>query len=131
MALSDIPVLVEFVPGTSLYRERERVSQFPILRNGPAGTFVVFPDGLRVSLPTDQLVYADDTGGCARVGFGGMDFCGCDDGRLAFIEKRRRHNRVGFSVSASCIRCLASNKIGNRTGDRRFRTIVASALPSR
>ena len=99
MALSDIPVLVEFVPGTSLYRER--VSQFPILRKGPAGTFVVLPEGLRVSLPTDQLVYADDTGGCARVGFGGMDFRGCDDGRLAFVRVRELHPEERLSPDRS------------------------------
>ena len=59
--MSDVPLLIEFAPQTSLYREPDRVSQLPIVRNGPAGTFVVFPDGVRVSLPTDQIVFADDT----------------------------------------------------------------------
>ena len=49
--MADVPMLIEFAPHTSLYRERELVSQLPIIRNGPAGTFVVFPRGLRVSLP--------------------------------------------------------------------------------
>ena len=31
----------------------------------------LFPNGLRVSLPTDQIVAADDDGGRARVAFGG------------------------------------------------------------
>ena len=81
--MEDVPLLIEFAPQTSLYRERDLVSQLPIVRNGPAGTFVVFPGGVRVSLPTDQIVFADDTGGCARVGFGGMSFAGLEEGLLA------------------------------------------------
>ncbi|MSR47772.1 MAG: hypothetical protein EXS13_12045 [Planctomycetes bacterium] len=60
----------------------------PIVGNGPPGTFVLFPDGLRVSLPTDQIVFADDASGCARVGFGGMRFTGMEDGRLVFVRVR-------------------------------------------
>jgi hypothetical protein len=101
MTLSDIPVLVEFVPGTSLYREREHVSQLPIVGNGPSGTFVVFPEGFRVSLPTDQIVYADDTAGRARVGFGGMGFRGCDHGRLAFVRVRELHPEERLSPDRS------------------------------
>ena len=69
--MADVPMLIEFAPHTSLNGEREIVSQLPIIRNGPAGTFVVFPRGLRVSLPTDQIIFADDTGGYARVGLAG------------------------------------------------------------
>ena len=61
--MDDVPLLIEFAPDTLLYRERDLLSQFPIVRNGPAGTFVIFPSGVRVSLPTDQIVVADDTGG--------------------------------------------------------------------
>jgi hypothetical protein len=86
--MEHVPLLIEFAPHTSLYRERDVVSQLPIIRNGPAGTFVVFPDGLRVSLPTDQIIFADDTAGCARVGFGGMQFAGLEEGRLAFVRIR-------------------------------------------
>jgi hypothetical protein len=86
--MADVPLLIEFAPHTSFYRERERVSQLPIIRNGPAGTFVVFPRGLRVSLPTDQIIFADDTGGYARVGFGGMQFAGSEEGRLVFVRIR-------------------------------------------
>jgi hypothetical protein len=32
-----------------------------------------------VSLPTDQIVFADDTRGHARIGFGGMQFVGSED----------------------------------------------------
>jgi hypothetical protein len=41
-----------------------------------------------VSLPTDQIVFADDTGGRARVGFGGMRFVGSEDGHLVFVRIR-------------------------------------------
>jgi hypothetical protein len=82
------PLLIEFAPHTSLLRETDLVSQLPIVRNGPAGTFVVFPDGLRVSLPTDQIVFADEADDCARVGFGGMTFAGTDEGRLTFFRFR-------------------------------------------
>ena len=68
------PLLIEFVAPTSLMRETDRPSALPIVGNGPPGTFVLFPDGFRVSLPTDQIVFADDAGGRARVGFGGMRF---------------------------------------------------------
>ena len=49
---------------------------------------MLFPDGLRVSLPTDQIVFADDTGGHARVGFGGMQFVGPDEEQLVFVRDR-------------------------------------------
>ena len=61
-----IPLLVAFAAPSSLVVERDRPSQFPILGNGPPGTFVLFPGRLRVSLPTDQVVSADDTGPCGR-----------------------------------------------------------------
>ena len=86
--MEDVSLLIEFASHTSIYHEQELVSQLPIIRNGPAGTFVVFPGGLRVSLPTDQIIFADDTGGCARVGFGGMQFVGFEGGRLVFVRIR-------------------------------------------
>ena len=89
--MHDIPLLIEFVAPTSLLREIDRPSTLPIIGNGPPGTFVLFPDGLRVSLPTDQIVFADDTGGRARVGFGGMRFIGVEEGeeeRLVFVRFR-------------------------------------------
>ena len=86
--MKHVPLLIEFAPHTSLYRERELVSQLPIIRNGPAGTFVVFPGGLRVSLPTEQIILADDTGGYARVGFGGMQFVGSQGRHLVFLRIR-------------------------------------------
>ena len=70
--MNTYPLLIEFVPGTRISREPEVVSKLPILQNGPPGTSVVFGDGATVPLPTDQIVFAEDGGGAARVGFGGM-----------------------------------------------------------
>lgn len=39
-----------------------------------------------MSLPTDQIVFADDSRGHARVGFGGMQFVGSENGRLVFVR---------------------------------------------
>jgi hypothetical protein len=86
--LEHIPLLIDFAAPTSLLREPNRMSTLPIIGNGPPGTFVLFPNGLRVSLPTDQIVFADDTGGHARVGFGGMRFDGLEEGRLVFVRTR-------------------------------------------
>jgi hypothetical protein len=86
--LQNIPLLIEFAASTVLLRESHRPSALRIIGNGPPGTFVVFPDGLRVSLPTDQIVFADDHGGRARVGFGGMQFVGLQDERLVFVRVR-------------------------------------------
>ena len=88
MTPETLPLLIEFAPETSLYRETDLHSELPIVRNGPPGTFVIFPSGLRVSLPTDQIVFADDAGGHARVGFGGMRFAGLQEGRLIFFRVR-------------------------------------------
>jgi hypothetical protein len=84
----DGTLVVEFLSPTSLLRETHRPSALPILGNGPPGTFVLFPDGLRVSLPTDQIVFAEDAGGHASVGFGGMQFIGLTHGRLTFVRVR-------------------------------------------
>lgn len=99
--MSDVPLLIEFAAQTSLYREQDRVSQLPIVRNGPPGTFVVFPDGMRVSLPTDQIVFADDTDGAARVGFGGMSFAGTTDGQLVFLRVRELQPEEQLSPARS------------------------------
>ena len=99
--MEDASLLIEFAPGTSLYRERDRVSQLPIIGNGPAGTFVVCPGGLRVSLPTDQIVFADEAGSRARVGFGGMSFEGTENGRLIFLRVRELHPEDQLSPARS------------------------------
>ena len=96
-----VPLVIEFASRTRLHRERDRVSQLPIHRNGPPGTFVVFPDGLRVSLPTDQIVFADDRAGRVRVGFGGMRFTGVEAGRLTFQRERELFPDVLLSPDRS------------------------------
>ena len=83
-----VPVLIDFVAPTSLLREPNRTSTLPVIGNGPPGTFVLFPNGRKVSLPTDQIVFADDARGHARVGFGGMQFVGSEEGRLVFVRIR-------------------------------------------
>jgi hypothetical protein len=82
------PLLIRFADGTRIRRQADLASDLPILRNGPPGTFVVFPDGLHVSLPTDQIVSAADEAGAASVGFGGMRFAGLEEGRLVFHRVR-------------------------------------------
>lgn len=86
--MNDCPLLIEFVSNTQIYREPEIVPKLPIVQNGPPGTFVVFADGTRVPLPTDQIVLADRADGRARVGFGGMSFEGMEEGRLVFYRVR-------------------------------------------
>ena len=99
--MNELPLLIEFVAGTSLYRERDLAQSLPIVHNGPPGTFVVFPDGFRVSLPTDQIVYSDDSGAGARVGFGGMSFAGMESGRLIFHRVREMHPEEQLSPARS------------------------------
>jgi hypothetical protein len=80
--------VVEFVPGSRVHQERPFVPGLPVVQNGPPGTFVTFIDGRRVPLPTDQIVLAEDGGGAARVGFGGMRFDGIEGGLLTFRRVR-------------------------------------------
>jgi hypothetical protein len=85
------PLLIEFVPGTRISRDSEFVefvSTLPIVHNGPPGTSVVFENGAKVPLPTDQIVFAEDGSGTAHVGFGGMSFEGMEDGQLVFLRVR-------------------------------------------
>jgi hypothetical protein len=82
------PLFVSFVAPSTLLREVHRRSELRIIGNGPPGTFVGFPHGLRVSLPTDQIVFASDENGFARVAFGGMRLVGADDRTLTFVRER-------------------------------------------
>ena len=86
--VNDPPLLIDFVTPSSIFKEEDRASMLRIVGNGPPGTFVLFLHGLRVSLPTDQIVFADDTIGHARVGFGGMKFVGSDERHLVFERFR-------------------------------------------
>jgi hypothetical protein len=86
--MSEVPLLIEFIADTKLHRDPEVVPKLPIVQNGPPGTSVIFSDGRKVPLPTDQIVFEDDTKGRARVGFGGMSFEGIEDGSLVFYRVR-------------------------------------------
>ena len=97
---------IVFTRGTSIDREADRPSHFPIHRNGPPGTFVVFPHGVRVSLPTDQIVASDDHDRRARVAFGGMRFAGLTDGRLVFHRVRDLAPEAQLSPERSHIMTL-------------------------
>lgn len=95
------PLVIRFATPSSLLVERHRESGLPIIGNGPPGTFVCFPDGLRVSLPTDQIVSADDSAGHAQVAFGGMQFSGLEEGRLKFARVRELHPEEKLSPDRS------------------------------
>ena len=69
----------------------------PIVGNGPPGTFVLLPNGIKVSLPTDAA------GGRVRVGFGGMRFVGAEEGRLVFVRVRELHPEEQLSPARSHI----------------------------
>jgi len=114
-----IPLVIEFAAGTTIFRERDRASDLPILRNGPAGTFVVFPDGLRVSLPTDQIVQADEANGRARIGFGGMLFSGPDGGQLTFLRVRELHSEEQLSPERSHVMRLNPSWVASIAVDGR------------
>ena len=89
--MKNYPLLIEFVPGARVSRDPAFVpfvSTLPIAQNGPTGTSVVFEDGARTPLPTDQIVFAEDGDGAARVGFGGMSFEGLEGGQLVFLRIR-------------------------------------------
>jgi hypothetical protein len=84
----DIPLVIDFARPSSLLREQDRRSALRIVGNGPPGTFILFPNRLRVSLPTDQIVLTEETDGHVRVGFGGMHFVAEEAGRLVFVRFR-------------------------------------------
>ena len=84
--IQTFPLLIEFVRGTKIFRESEVVPKIPIVQNGPPGTFILFPDGVKLPLPTDQITFADDSGGSARVAFGGMSAPRMEGGQLTFYR---------------------------------------------
>lgn len=81
------PLVITFAPGSTLQREQDRRSDFPIHRNGPPGTFVIVGT-TKVSLPTDQVVDAQQVERGVTVSFGGMRFAGVEGGRLTFLRVR-------------------------------------------
>ena len=109
----ELPLLIDFAAPSSLVREQNRPSRLPIVGNGPPGTFIVFPNGFRVSLPTDQVVFADDADGYAQVGFGGMRFTGSIDGRLVFVRERELYPEDQLSPDRSHIMRLDPHRIAS------------------
>jgi hypothetical protein len=127
--LQDIPLLIAFAAPTSLLREENRISALPIIGNGPPGTFVLFPNGLRVSVPTDQIVFADDSGGHAHVGFGGMRFVGLEEGRLVFVRIRELFPEDQLSPARSHTMLLDAQWVATISVDGR--PVWPAASPSR
>jgi hypothetical protein len=117
--MDDIPLLIDFVAPSSIFCEPDRVSTFRIIGNGPPGTFVLFPTGLRVSLPTDQVVFADNSSGHARVGFGGMQFVGADAEHLVFVRIREVLPEDQLSPARSHTMRLDSQLVGTVSVDGR------------
>ena len=117
--MDDIPLLIDFATPSSIFREPNRISTLRIIGNGPPGTFVLFPNGLRVSLPTDQIVFADDAGGHARVGFGGMQFVGSEGGHLVFVRIRELLPEDRLSPARSHTMLLDSQRVATVSVDGR------------
>jgi hypothetical protein len=84
--LDETPLVIEFADGTRIGRDQTAPKGLPIVGNGPPGTHIVFADGGRVNVPTDQIVLADEEQGRARVGFGGMSFEGFEGDDLIFFR---------------------------------------------
>lgn len=94
--MTQAPLLIEFTQGTKVVRQPEHTPKLPIVQNGPPGTFVVFADGSKVPLPSDQIVSAQEVDGAAQVAFGGMDFAGLwgtvsEEALLTFHRVRELH----------------------------------------
>jgi hypothetical protein len=117
--MDDVPLLIDFTTPSSIFRERNRTSALRIIGNGPPGTFVLFPGGLRVSLPTDQIVFADDAGGHARVGFGGMQFAGSGGGHLVFVRIRELLSEDQLSPDRSHTMLLDPQRVATVSVDGR------------
>jgi hypothetical protein len=117
--MDDVPLLIDFATPSSIFREQNRISMLRIIGNGPPGTFVLFPNGLRVSLPTDQILFADDIGGHARVGFGGLQFVGSEEGHLMFVRFRELLPEDQLSPARSHTMMLDSQLVATVSVDGR------------
>ena len=130
--VNDVPLLVDFATPSSIRREQNRVSALPIVGNGPPGTFVLFPDRIRVSLPTDQIVFADDSTGHARVGFGGMQFVGVDGTDLVFTRIRELFPEDQLSPARSHTMRLDMQRVASVSveGHLAWPPVMARAQPA-
>ena len=68
------------------------------------------PGGLRVSLPTDQIVCADDTDGYAHVGFAGMRLVKSDGRPFVFVRVRELYPRIN-SHQIAATRCNSIQRV--------------------
>jgi hypothetical protein len=84
MPAMEAPLVIEFVDGTTIEHDALVATGLPVVGNGPPGTRVVFADGHRINLPTDQIVTERVENGRARVSFGGMRWAPRDGEGLAF-----------------------------------------------
>jgi hypothetical protein len=127
-----VPLLVEFIAPSALVREQDRPSMLRIIGNGPPGTFVAFPDGLRVSLPTDQIVSADDRDGFVRVVFGGMQFVGVEDGSVICRRASEMHPEHLLSPDRSHLMVLDPSWLSSvvESGMRVWPTDSSGEAPS-
>ena len=127
----DTPLLIDFATPSSILREQNRISALPIVGNGPPGTFVLFPDRIKVSLPTDQIVFADDACGHARVGFGGMQFVGVEGTDLVFTRIRELFPDDQLSPSRSHTMRLDMQRVASVSVEGRLAwRLMARARPA-
>ena len=130
-SVSDVPLLVDFATPSSILREQNRISALPIVGNGPPGTFVLFPDRIKVSLPTDQIVFADDASGHARVGFGGMQFVGLEGTDLVFTRIRELFPEDQLSPARSHTMRLDMQRVASVSVEGRLAwRLMARAQPA-
>ena len=73
-----------------------------------------------MSLPTDQIIFANDSNGYARVGFGGMQFAGLTEGRLTFIRVRELFPEEQLSPARSHTMLLDSRWVATISVDGRL-----------
>jgi len=117
--MDHIPLVIDFAAPSSIFREHDRISSLRIVGNGPPGTFVIFPNGFRLSLPTDQIVCADDAAGHAQVGFGGMQFVGTEAEYLVFVRIRELFPEDQLSPARSHTMRLDSRRVAEVVVDGR------------
>ena len=111
-------IVVELVPGTRVEREAEVVPRLPIVQNGPPGTTLHLADGLRIPLPTSQIVaFEDGRDAAARVTFGGMSFAGVIAGQLVFLRVRDLEPQARLSPERSSRMTLEPHMVVSVTVD--------------
>jgi hypothetical protein len=75
-----VPVVIEFAPGSRLQNSEDSDAL-------AAEAIVILKNGLRISVPADQIVASGSPGG-VMLGLGGMSFEGMQDGKFVFWRVR-------------------------------------------